>query len=84
MTGDLIFVVAGIGLTIVLAFLFSSTFVKRYMDERDGSCSITTACIVTMTVAMFCVFIIPVDVYSVTFGVMDDGLQGNPGLVSTF
>lgn len=75
-------VVLGIGVTIAMALLFSSIFAKRYLDRRDTTCGTAMTCIGALATALFCLLIIPVDIYTVSSGILPNGLQGNPGLLS--
>ena len=50
----------------VLAFLFSIMYSRRYQRRRDAECSTTVVIVLSLTVALLTLAVIPVDIFTVS------------------
>ena len=65
-----------------MTIVFATCFVRHYEDPRERSCLTTTVSAVAISCTLFCVFLIPVDIYTVSSSLDADGNQTHPDLVA--
>ncbi len=58
--------VFGIGGAALLAIILSLIFVRYYIDKRTSSCFVVFLCTLAISLAFFCVMLIPLDVFSLS------------------
>lgn len=62
--------------------MHASTTRSHYVDPNQSSALVNTVSVAAIAVALLCVLLIPVDVYSVSSGLRADGSQSDPDQVA--
>lgn len=79
-----IWLLIGVLGTILLTVMMSYAFVKRYAHPQEGSCMTSCPSALSLCTTLFCVLLIPVDIYVVSYDLLDaDGSHGDIALVNS-
>ena len=68
-----LWVAIGAGATLLMAALFAFCFIKRYTDPEEAHWLVTACGTIGISVTLFCVLIIPIDIYTVSYDLNVDG-----------
>mmetsp|Transcript_27390 Transcript_27390/g.53856 ORF Transcript_27390/g.53856 Transcript_27390/m.53856 type:complete len:582 (+) Transcript_27390:39-1784(+) len=66
-TSIFVWVAIGSGATLLMSWLFAYCFIKRYTDPTDSSSLVTVVGTLGISIMLFCVLIIPIDIYAVSY-----------------
>ena len=68
-----VWVAIGAAATLLITALFAYCFIKRYTDPEEASCLVTLCGTIGISVTLFCVLIIPIDIYTVSYSLDQNG-----------
>lgn len=78
----LIVLAFGVLAVTLISLLSTCLFVRHYSDPRDSSCTTTCSGTFALSTTLFCVLLIPVDIFIVSYDLQGDGTHGNMELVT--
>eukprot|EP00808_Paulinella_micropora_P031564 g49850.t1 len=79
--GDIVTVIIMIAVTLLVVGIFSFLFVRFYEDRRDASCITTSTMALALGISLMALMLIPVDIFTVSGKLDEDGVAQNPDLV---
>lgn len=76
-------IIASVAVIVLLLFIIAYSFVRHYTNPRDAPKSLTVVAALSICASLFCVFLIPVDIYTVSSSLNPDGTHIDPDLVKS-
>jgi LMBR1 domain-containing protein 1 len=77
-----IWLLIGVLGTVLLTVLMSYAFVKRYAHSQETSCMTSCPSATSLCTTLFCLLLIPVDIYVVSYDLLADGNHADLALVN--